>query len=283
VPVTALLAILSSLMWGVSDFVGGLASRRIDAVRVAALSIPIGVLPLLVLVFLVPGSFSAVLVWIGLAAGVVGMGGIVLLYLVLAAGPMGVVSPLVAVVSAVLPVVVGLVRGERPSLWAFGGMALAIVAIVLVSMEPGHEDDSAHQKVRPRVIALSVVSGALIGVYVSLIGTAPEDSGVWSVLLARAVSAVLMVGFALHRFRAATFQRAALWPAVAVGTLDALANAVFRIAAQSGLLAVVSVLGSLYPASTVLLARFYLHERLRPVQQAGMVTALVAVILLALG
>lgn len=280
---TALLAILSSLMWGVSDFVGGLASRRIDVVRVAALSIPIGVLPLIPLVFLLPGSVSAQVVWIGLVAGVAGVGGIALLYYVLAIGPMGVMSPLVAVVSAVLPVCVGLVRGERPGVAAFAGMALAVLAIVLVSVEPGHEDDSSHQAVRPWVVGLSVLSGALIGVYVSLIGTAPDDSGIWSVLLARSVSAVLMVGFALVRFRGTTFQRAALGPAVVVGVLDALANAVFRLAAQSGLLAVVSVLGSLYPASTVLLARFYLHERLRPIQQVGMVTALVAVALLALG
>lgn len=279
----ALLALVSSAMWGVSDFLGGSTSRRADPLRVATLSVPIGVLPLLVLTLVVPGRVSVPLVWAGVGAGMAGSVAIVLLYRVLAAGPMGVMSPLTAVVAAAVPVVVGLVIGERPGPLAYLGMLLAATAIVLVSVEPRHDDDALHQRVRVKVLALAVLCGVLIGVYMSLIGTAPRDSGLYAVLLSRSVSAVLIVAFALVRFRGRAYAPGILLPAVGIGVLDATANALFRLSAQSGLLAVVAVLASLYPAGTVVLARFYLHERLRPVQQAGMVTALAAAALLALG
>ncbi len=269
-------------MWGVSDFLGGLTSRRLDALRVATLSVPLGVVPLTLLAFLIPGTISTGVLWVGLGAGIAGVGGILLLYMVLAAGPMGVVSPLTAVVSAVVPVAVGLLLGERPSIWAYLGMVLAVAAIVMVSLEPDRDDDAAHRSIRPRTLVLAVACGLLIGAYMSLIGTAPDGSGVWPVLLSRIVSAVLVVGYACARMRRSAFLGAALVPAIGIGTLDAVANAVFRLAAQSGMLAVVSVLAALYPAATVLLARFYLHERLRPLQQVGMLTALGAAGLLAL-
>jgi drug/metabolite transporter (DMT)-like permease len=210
------------------------------------------------------------------------MGGILLLYKVLAAGPMGVMSPVTAVVSTIVPVAAGLLRGERPGLQAYLGMALAVLAIVLVSVEPRRDDDASHQVVRPRILALAVLSGLFIGGYLTLIALAPADSGVWPVLISRIASSVVIVGIAVARFRRATFARSVLWAALVIGVLDSFANATYRLASQEGLLAVVAVLVALYPAATVLLARYYLHERLRPVQQVGMVTALAAAVLLAL-
>lgn len=278
----ALLALLSSVMWGVSDFLGGVASRRLDPLRVTVLSTPIGVLPLVVVALITPGTMSSGVVWVALGAGVAGMGGILLLYVALSAGPMGVMSPLTAVVSAIVPVSVGLARGERPGGLAYVGMALAVAAIVLVSVEPTRDDDATHQRIRPQILAVAVLSGVLIGLYLTFIGIAPADSGVLPVLGSRLVSAVLIGAYVLLRFRGATFQAVVFWPALVVGLLDASANALYRFAVQAGMLAVVAVLAALYPAATVLLARFYLHERLRLAQQLGMVAALAAAALLAL-
>ncbi len=279
----AVLALLASLMWGLSDFLAGLASRRAHVLQVAALSVPLGAVSLVVLAVVLPGRLTAQAVWLGAAAGVAGVGGLVLLYYVLAAGPMGVVSPLTAVVSAVVPVVVGLVIGERPGVLAYLGMLLTVVAIVLVSMEPRHDDDALHQRVVLRIVVLAVASGIFIGIYMAIIGLAPSDSGVWPVTVSRSVSGLLILAYALTRMGGAALPRAVLLPALLIGTMDSVANVFFRLAVQSGMLSVVSVLAALYPAATVLLARYYLHERLRPVQQLGMVTALGAAALLALG
>jgi drug/metabolite transporter (DMT)-like permease len=269
-------------MWGVSDFLGGAASRRTHPLRVAMLSVPIGIIPLVVLSLVIPGRVSPPLIWVGLSAGLAGVAAILLLYVVLAAGPMGVMSPLTAVVAAVVPVGVGLVLGERPRPLAYLGMALAVVAIILVSVEPRRDDDSEHQRVRPKILAYAVGCGLLIGAYMSIIGTAPADSGIYPVLFSRSVSAAVVVVLAFARFRGGAFDRSILVTSIWIGVLDASANALFRLSTQSGLLAVVAVLASLYPAGTVILARFYLHERLRLAQQVGMVTALAAAALLAL-
>lgn len=279
----AVLALIASVLWGVSDFLAGLTSRRAHVMQVAALAIPLGALSLLALAVVLPGDVTGQALGLGAAAGLAGVGGLVLLYYVLAVGPMGVISPLTAVVSAVVPVVVGLVVGERPGPFAYLGMLLTVVAIVLVSLEPRRQDDAVHQRVVPRIVALAVASGVFIGIYMSIIGLAPSDSGAWPVAIARTVSGLLVLGYALARMGRAALPRGVLLAALLIGSMDSVANVFFRYAVQSGMLSVVAVLAALYPAATVLLARYYLHERLRPVQQAGMATALAAAVLLALG
>lgn len=246
------------------------------------ISMPIGILPLALLTLVVPSRLSLPLIWVGLGAGLAGVAGILLLYVVLAAGPMGVMSPVTAVVAAALPVGVGLVLGERPRPLAYLGMALAVVAIILVSVDPRRDDDSQHQRVRPRILVYAIVCGILIGAWLSIIGTAPADSGVYPVLFSRSVSAAVVVALAFVRFRGGAYDHNILVQSIWIGALDAIGTALFGLSTQSGLLAVVAVLASLYPAGTVVLARFYLHERLRLAQQVGMVTALAAAALLAL-
>jgi drug/metabolite transporter (DMT)-like permease len=309
--VAALLALLSSVLWGVSDFLGGAASRRADPIRFAVLSTPLGVPLLVVFALVVPGTLSPGAIWAGVAAGVFGVFGLLLLYVVLAAGPMGVMSPVTAVISAMVPVTFGLAGGERPGAIAYLGMALAIVAIVLVSLESspeapmetaqssrppgtghglsveivtGHTATGAtvteRIPVQPRVLALAVLSGALIGLFLAFIGIAPKDSGIWSVLIARLVASVIVLTIGAMVYRRTVIDKSILWLAVIVGVLEPAANVLYRLSAQSGLLAVVAVLAALYPAATVVLARFVLHERLRRVQLAGMLLALVAAIML---
>ena len=307
----ALLALLSSVLWGVTDFFGGVASRRSNPIRFAVLATPLGLPILFAFALVVPGTLSPAAIWTGVAAGSFGVFGLVLLYVVLAAGPMGVMSPVTAVVSAMAPVTFGLAGGERPGVIAYLGMALAVVAIVLVSLESSPEApvDAAQSStpagtghglsveivtghtatgaavteripVLPRVLALAVLSGALIGLFFAFIGIAPKDSGVWSVLIARIVGSVIVLTIGAVLYRRTVVDKGILRLAVIVGVLEPTANVLYRLSAQSGMLAVVAILAALYPAATVVLARFVLHERLRPVQLVGMLLALVAATML---
>ena len=281
----AVLALLSSLSWGTADFLGGLAARRVGTVRVLSASYPAGaVLITAVAVVLIPGEMSSGALLTGAVAGVVGLLAIGLLYAALSRGQMGVVSPITAVLSGAVPVVVGLALGEAIGLLAAIGIALAGVAVILVSRESG-----PHRHTPARAVVLAVSSGLAIGVYLSILGTAPVDSGIWVAAIGRWVSSVLILGalaVVLYRARRSSPASRVRYPwnlALAAGGLDALANAIFQLAAQRGSLAIVAVIGSLYPAATVVLARYLLHERLSRLQLGGVGMALVAAAILALG
>ena len=281
----AVLALLSSLSWGTADFLGGLAARRVGTVRVLSASYPAGaVLITTVAVVLIPGEMSSGALLTGVVAGAVGLLAIGLLYAALSRGQMGVVSPITAVLSGAVPVVVGLALGEVIGLLAAIGIALAGVAVILVSRESG-----PHRHTPARAVVLAVSSGLAIGVYLSILGTAPVDSGIWVAAIGRWVSSVLILvalAVVLSRARHSSSASRVRYPwnlALAAGGLDALANAIFQLAAQRGSLAIVAVIGSLYPAATVVLARYLLHERLSRLQLGGVGMALVAAAILALG
>lgn len=274
----ALLALLSSLSWGTSDFMGGLAARRVGSVRVLAVSYPSGaVLITFLALVIIPGQWSWSTVTIGLVAGSVGALAIGLLYAALSRGQMGIVSPITAVLSGAVPVVVGVVLGESLSALALAGVAVAGVAVVLVSRESG-----PHRRTPIRAVLLAVASGLAIGVYLSVIGTAPADSGIWVATMGRWFSTALVLSILvilIWRSRGTSSGDRPAFPwnlALAAGALDALANAVFQLAAQRGLLAIVAVIGSLYPAATVILARVLLKETMSRVQLVGVVLALLA-------
>ena len=278
-----LFALISSLSWGTADFLGGLASRRVGSLRVLSVSYPAGgVLITILALLVVPGVLSSESVWVGVTSGAVGALGMGLLYAALAQGQMGIVSPITAVLSGAVPVLVGVIRGESLSPTAIAGILAAGLAVILVSRETGR-----HKKTPPRAIAIAIASGLAIGAYLSVLGSAPVDSGIWVATIGRWFSSILVV-IALITWLVRTgagWSSAGSFPwglAVAAGGLDALANAVFQLAAQRGLLAIVAVIGSLYPAATLLLARFLLHERISRVQLIGVVLALAAAAILAL-
>jgi uncharacterized membrane protein len=286
--VAALLALLSALVWGVGDFAGGFASRRSTAMQTLVITTPAGFLAVLPVALLMGGD-AAGSVLPAVAAGLAGGIGILLLYAALSIGPMGVLSPMSAVLAAAIPVVAGLLRGERPGLWAFVGMALAVVAIVTVGLEPAAPtDDARHQRVGSRALLLGIGAGVGIGLYLTFVAFAPRDAGLYPALFARATSSGMLVtlgvGYGLARgVPVLPPERVVRGQAAAAGVLDIAANALYVLATHSGLLSVVAVLGAMYPAATVLLARVVLAERLRPAQSFGMATALVASALLALG
>ena len=276
----SLLALLSSLSWGTSDFLGGLASRRVGAIRVLSVSYPAGAALITVLAWLViPGRLTWSLVATAAVVGSVGALAIGLLYAALARGQMGIISPITAVLSGAVPVVVGLVIGESLSWLALAGVLIAGIAVVLVSREPG-----PHRRTPVSAVVLAVASGLAIGAYLSVLGTAPEDSGIWVAAIGRWFSTVIVVAILIGMIgRGRGMSARYPWIlALSAGALDALANAIFQLAAQRGLLAIVAVIGSLYPAATVILARIFLKETLSRIQLTGVVLALLAASALAL-
>jgi drug/metabolite transporter (DMT)-like permease len=273
------LALASSIAYGAADFLGGVAARGAHVLRVVVVAAPASLLVELLLWPAVGASFPTAAVTWGAASGVASAVSFALLYRTLAIGPMSVLSPVTALVSAALPVGVGLIEGETLSGLAVGGMMLAFVAIVVVSGGTGA------RAVRPSRAALVLAfgAGAAIALQLVCLDQAPDDSGIAPLLVGRAVSTAVVLGaaFMLHSRLGDT--RPSLAASAGAGALDSLANFAFLLAVRDGDLAVVAVITALYPAGTVLLARAFLAERIGPTQLAGLGLAAVAVSLLAVG
>jgi uncharacterized membrane protein len=281
--VSVLLALAGALSYGISDFAGGLASRRQPALRVLLVSYPVGVLLMAALLPLVPGHLDVATLGWSATAGLAGAAGVVLLYLGLATGPMGVVAPLTAVASAVVPVAVGIALGERPPLLAYGGVALALLGVVLVSRGPAADptEERAHQRVTVGVVGIALLAGVGFGLYFVLLAQAPAGSGGWPLLVSRVASALVVVGLAVASGRAGRLPGGVTRLAVAAGALDALANLSYLLAVRQGLLSLVAVVVALYPAATILLARLVLGERTGTAQRLGLAVAAGSVALIA--
>lgn len=275
----ALLALGSGLAWGCADFIGGLAARRVGPLRVMVLSYPAGAILLtLIALTVVPGHVDGTVVAWSVFVGLTGCTAIFLLYAALALGPMGIVSPLTALGSAAVPVIAGLIRGEAVTVLIVGGMALATVAVVLVSREPG-----PHRQVTARALLLSAGAGLFLGLCLTGLGLAPATSGIWVSALGRWIASGLLLVVAVVLVVRQGRQPWTPYPlvlAVAAGALDGVANGLFQLAAQRTELVVVAVISSLYPAATLLLARWLLGERLSRVQVVGVLLALGAIVTL---
>jgi drug/metabolite transporter (DMT)-like permease len=283
-----LLAIGAAVLYGAADFTGGFTTRRASAVTIVVLSQASGlVLLALILPLLPPASPSRPdLLW-GAAAGLTGGIGVALLYRALAIGTMAVVAPTTAVCAVAIPVVVSVLLGERPVPLAIAGIVLGIGSIVLVSRQqsagqPEDHDPASPHKTRSG-IGTALASGVAIGLFfLSLAQTRPE-AGMWPLLFARLVSVMLFGAVTLASGRSLRMPAKVSALAIVGGVIDMLANALYMLAAQQGPLSIVVTLSSLYPASTVLLARLILGERLSPWQITGVGCALAAVVLIVSG
>jgi drug/metabolite transporter (DMT)-like permease len=279
----ALLALVSALCYGVSDFSGGLAARRVAASTVVLVSNAFSLLLAVLAVALLPGSlYSATDMAWGVAAGAVGLLGVVLLYRGLAIGPMSVVAPLTAVLSAVVPVVVGVARGERPGAVAVIGVVLAVPAMALISREPRREHAA---RLSRGALVSALCAGVSFGGFYVLLAQTGSHGGAWPLVGQRAASVVILLALAtaaVLRRTAALPDRSALRLGLVAGATDFAANLAYVLATHRGLLALVAVISSLYPATTLLLARGLLQERVGRQQVAGLVLAVVAVALIAL-
>jgi drug/metabolite transporter (DMT)-like permease len=280
--VSVLLALVSAFAYGLSDFVGGLVSRRASVWSVAVvLQASSAACTVLVSPF-VGGTVSGTdLSWATLSG--VGSGiGVCFLFRGLSRGRMAVVAPLSAVGAAVLPLVVALATGEQPSALNLVGIAFALPGIWLVS---GGEAGAgaAEDRARGSGVGDGLVAGLGFGVMFVALAQVGEDSGLWPVALGQLVSALTAVALAVG-FRASwrPAGRRLMLSAASGGPLGAIAVVAYTLSTRSGLLSVSAVLSSLYPAATILLAATVLHERIRPPQLVGLLLCGVTVSLLAL-
>ena len=268
------LALISSLLWGTSDFFGGTASKKSPSTTVLLWASLIA-LPVIIVVTLISGDFvfdSTVVSW-GILAGVSCSIGIVLLYRGLASGPMGVVAP-IASTSVLVPVIAGFVRGESPGALQTIGIAIAIVGVILAGGP--HLRDFRTGGHRPILLAL----GAALGIGISLLAVANgSDHSAYSTLLVmRVVYPVLLFAIVLAT-RAPRKPATSVLPMVAVaGIGDVIAVTLYGVATQSGSLPVVAALASMFPVMTLVLARQVHHERLEREQWVGAALALIGVI-----
>lgn len=276
-----ILALTSALAYGTSDFMGGLASRRTDVLRVLVVSYPVSAVLMLLAAIPAGGSPTLVdLLW-GAAAGLVMAFAAWSFYLALAVGPISIVSPITALLSAAVPLTIGLALGERIEPVAMGGVVAALLAVVLVSLSP-HADTHASHPFTRYVAILTFASGiAWAGSYV-FTGQIDEAAGIWPLLAARAAASVAVLAVAASRSHLAPPRGRALVQSVVIGVLDAIAHLTMMLALQSGLLSLSSVVISLFPAITVLLAVTVLREKLSMIQLAGLALGAVGVVLIGL-
>lgn len=278
------LALACAVVYGASDFLGGFASRRTSTLSVVIWSQAVG-LVLLAGVLPIFGGHAqpADLLW-GALCGIAGAVAIVSLYRGLSVGTMGVVSPISAVFGAAIPILYGLVvRGEHPTWFACAGIVGALLAVVLVSAAPG--TDARRTRPFPPGIPEALLAGAGFGAYFIALAQTRSDAGMVPLLAARVTSVALLLGGGLIFGGIANVRlaRPALTLVVFCGALDVSANVLYVLAAHQGLLAIVAVLTSLYPAATVALAAIVLRERLGRVQWIGVTLALGGAALIAGG
>lgn len=281
----ALLASLSAALFGVADFFGGLSARRIAAQWTTGIAQAAGLLVIVATSLVVGGSPSSGDLALGAGAGLCGGLGLTLFYWAMAQGPMSVVAPVSALVSALVPITAGLLDGERPGPLAVAGIVVALPAIAVISREPvgPAADGGVDHRVRPSSLPVlaALLSGVGFGSFFTLISHTADDSGVWPLAAARAAAVLLaMVLVVGTRAGAPNVQGARL--ALVAGLTDSTANVFYLFAAREGLLSVVGVIGAMYPAATVVLARVVLKERLARHQLIGLGAAALAVTLIAL-
>lgn len=300
---TVILGLSGALVFGSGDFLGGMASKRMGAFLATGIAGIVGLFVLIGLTFVIPGQVSSGTIWWGLLSGVAGALAILLLYAALAIGPMSILSPLGALISAIFPVIWAIVISHETLAW-FGYLALGLgaIAIVLVAFTP----EKNAVKPRLRGIIFASVSGLLIGVFLIIMDQVPADSGLYPLVFNRFVNIGIMFSavaiMALLRWahrrgllgrdgqaRAdlavgdtgrVDFKNGILF-ALGCGVLDSVGNALLLLGIQSGNLSVMSVLTAMYPAGTIILAAIVLREKITKLQLVGMVLALAAAGLLA--
>ena len=268
------LSLSAAVSWGAADFSGGIAAKNTNVFGVVAAAHAVGLAFMVSLaVFFgerIPNSTS--LAW-AVIAGVVGGIGLAAFYKSLAIGKMGINAPLASVITAVLPLLFSFWTEGLPHVLQLIGFVLALVSIWLVTMQRSASG-------RSKGLELAVVAGVGFSGFLLFIRLAGSEAVFWPLVLARAASFLLMTTVTLLSGRGWKPNRAAVPYILLAGVLDSGANALYVAAAQRGRLDVAAVLSSLYPASTVILARLVLKERLSGTQNAGMAAALIAVLLI---
>ena len=291
---TALLGLCTAITYGAADFFAAIASRKIRVVVVTALASITGLIVLLLLSPLLGATFSNEAFFWGLMGGFSSVVALLALYASLALGPISIVSPLGALLSAIVPAVIGVsLLGESFSILGWLAIAMALIAVVLVGFVPSNSKTGEKIELpKPRAIILAIIAGTGIGLAVTALARSPQDSGIAPIIVMRTTASVLLGSIVLlgvwrRRLRKqspapSTLDRRIWITVFAAGALDAMANIFFTLASRSGSLTVTGVLTALYPLGTIILARVVLKEHVAGIQKIGIALTLSASLLLAL-
>ena len=288
---TILLGFATALVYGFADFFGALGSKRINPIVVTFWSGLSGLALLLAAAYFMGADFSTTGIFWGVVAGIASAIAMTCLYAALAIGPISILSPLGAVVSAIVPLMVGTLQGDRLSSWGWVALGGILVAVVLVGFVPGENVRLPSAK----GLLLGLTAGAGIGVVLIALAKAPHETGLTSVIFLRATSASLLGLFMLFKVLMAKPGKNAIgerpaakapigfwWAVVIAGFFDSSANVFFTLASRQGSLSVVAVLTALYPLGTILLARIFFKEKIARTQLLGILIALAASAVLAI-
>lgn len=276
------LGFASALVWGAADFLGGLKSRQLQLLAVLFISQAAGLIAVAaVAAGRGEGPPAEVVPW-AIANGITGTIGLAAFYRALSVGAMGVVAPISASAAAI-PVAVGVIGGERPGALQLAGIAVAIVGVAVASYEPPGEEERELTARTSSGVGLALVAAVGFGLFFVGLDEGANHDLLWTLVIGRCVSTSMLAAVAIALRPRLRMGRADATAVVAVGLLDMGANALFAAATTLGLVSVVSVLGSLYPVTTLVLARFLLGERLHVSQRSGAAAALVGVALISAG
>jgi drug/metabolite transporter (DMT)-like permease len=282
-----ILALAAAVLYGSADFLGGVAARRASPFAVAAAAAPAGAAVLLLVVggCAVLGLGGADLLAFGgwgaagwaMAGGVVGASGLIVFFKGFASAPMSVVAPVAGLVSTVVPVAVGMAEGERPTVAVLAGAVLCLAAIVLVSAGAGGVGSYGALL---RGVGYGVAAGAAFGVFYLCLKDAGHAAVLWPAVIQRLTGTVVTIGaVVVTRTGRGGLDRRLLMLACASGAVDAAANLSYVLATRTGMFGLAVVITSLYPGATVLLARLVLRERMRTLQQIGLLLAAAGIVL----
>ena len=275
-----MLAAAAALVYGVGDYCGGRASRKIDSLVVTCAGQIFSLMLLGIFLVILGDPAPGMHDWLwGAAGGLGGFVGLTLFYYALAKGSMTVVAPLAAVISAALPIGTGLFLGDRPSLIAYVGIVIAIVGIALVTGAVG----TAHAPTKLAIVGVATLAGCGFGWMFVCLDRTSSDSGMWPLLAARIAS--ISIAATIIAFRGRSRLGQGRIPAIALwaGFFDMGANVLFVFANRHGMLSLVSVITALYPVSTIVLALRLDHEKANRSQFAGMACAALALVFVSLG
>lgn len=280
------LSVFAACAWGTSDFFAGLVSRRLPVLTVVATIQVFGLLTMAVLLASVgPPAPSSDEALASVAAGFSGIAGLVCFYRALATGTMSIVAPIGAC-GVALPVVIGFAQGDRLSAAQAVGLVLTVIGVVCASRAPAEGTPGHHAPTRQaskQSVGLALLAALGFGGYFAFAHAGARGGVLWLVGLSHLVAIPLVVGLLITGRRVMPPARRDVGLVVAIGVPDLVATLLYGVANRHGTLALVAVAGSLYPVVTVFLARAVLHERVMPLQGAGVVAALTGVVLLAAG
>ena len=270
------LALAAAVLAGTGDFFGGKATKKTNVVSVMAISHFLGLIIILILAPLMADEFTSKDFFLGVLASSFGLCGLTLLYRGLAKGPMAIVAPITAVACATLPVIWGLLSGEKLSELQIVGVFVGLLAIFLVSWTPGER-----KAIKGSLVLEALVAGLSFGAFFIVIDGTSESTAPWPVVGSRVFSVLVIFLFVIIGRKNIKPEQNSTPFIVGAGFFDTLANVVLLAALNKGLLSLVSVLASFYPAVTVLLARFFLKEMMLKNQIIGLAFGLTSIALLA--